>query len=53
MKTITLIWANGGEEVVTCDYWTTTHEGRTLVLQMGRDQYRYIPMSALREWRVG
>lgn len=51
MKAITLVWADGTQEKVYCRYWRVT-DGQ-LTIEINRDEWRYIPVASLREWREG
>ena len=50
MRTVSLIWENGAQEIVyTKRVWV---EANVLVLETERGAYRYIPLAQLREWTV-
>lgn len=49
--TIVITWLDGSQEVVHADYWAE-RGGRLIIGVMGRYEYRYIPLTSIREWTV-
>lgn len=50
MKEITLVWLDHFQETFTI---LSQHVlGNTLCIEIERGNYRYVPLTSLREWRV-
>lgn len=45
---IVITWLDGTQERINTDYWTVS--GGRLIVQVDRYEYRYIPLTSIREW---
>ena len=46
--TVKVLWLNGDKEVVNCR--TVRVRDGLLIMEIQRDEWRYIPLTSLRDW---